>query len=742
MKDAVSRRFEPVHLNLDIYANSPDLGSSSVSSVSPVCNSRGMPNPLELNLTRRRRLHVTVAAEAAECGLACLAMVARFWGHDVDLNGLRQRFALSMSGATLRSIMEQASALGLSPRAVRAELSAVAKLKTPAILHWDLNHFVVLKSVGKQRIVIHDPAIGRREMDWATFSTHFTGVALELTPTQGFSPIQARAPTRIRDLWSGLQGVWGAVAHVLALTVALQIAVFAMPFQLQLVVDEVVFRADRELLTVLALGFGALVIVQAVIEALRSWTLTAVGSMVSFQIVGNLVRHMMRLPASWFEKRHVGDILSRLGSSTPIQDALTRGAITALVDGVMGLIAGVILFVYSPTLAGVVIAGVVLNLLLSLAAYPTMRRRMEEEIIASAKEQSHLMETVRAATIIKLMGGEATREAAWRNLFAETINASFSVGKFQIGLGFAQTILNGLQTVIVVTLAARMVIAGDGFSVGMLFAFLSFRQTFTDRLNALIAQAIQFRLLNLHLDRLGDVVQAAPDVPDTHLPAPPPQGAIELRNVSFRYGASDRLVLEAANLRIEPGEYVAFVGPSGSGKSTLLKLLLGLFPPTDGDVLLDGRPATAELLRTWRAHVGVVSQDDRLLSGSIADNIAFFDPDLDMRRVHAAAQAAQVHDEIVQMPMQYLSLVGDMGSSLSGGQKQRILLARALYRNPTILVLDEGTANLDAATEEEIARLIDSLPITRIIVAHRPLLIGRASRRVVVVNGTVEELER
>jgi ATP-binding cassette subfamily B protein RaxB len=263
----------------------------------------------------------------------------------------------------------------------------------------------------------------------------------------------------------------------------------------------------------------------------------------------------------------------------------------------------------------------------------------------------------------------------------------------------------------------------------MLFAFLSFRQTFTDRTIALINQAIQFRFLGLHLDRLGDIVTAAPEVaPAT--PARPAQvrGAIVLKDVSFRYGAADRMVLQGIDLDIGPGEFVAITGRSGGGKSTLLKLMLGLHAPTGGAVLLDGQSAAPELWRSWRERVGVVAQEDRLLSGSIADNIAFFDPDLDMQRVYAAATAARVHDEIMSMPMQYQSLVGDMGSALSGGQRQRVLLARALYRRPSVLFLDEGTANLDEATEETIADLICSLPITRIVVAHRPALIRRADR--------------
>ncbi len=590
--------------------------------------------------------------------------------------------------------------------------------------------------------MIHDPAIGVRTLPLAEVSKHFTGVVLELTPAASFRPVHARAPIRLSSLWSQMTGMGSALAQVIALSVALQIAAFAAPFQIQLVVDEAVFHADQDLLIVLALAFGALVVVQASIEALRGWALRVFGHLLSFQIVGNLVRHMMRLPADFFEKRHVGDILSRIGAVQPIQDAITRGVVAAIIDGVMAFIAAAILFFYSVTLAAIVVFAVLLHLGLVFALYPGMRHRMEEEILARAKEQSHLMESVRAATIIKLMGREAERESAWRNLYAEVTNAGISVGKYQIGFGFIQTLLSGLVNVIIIYLGARLILTGQGFSVGMLFAFLSFRQTFNERAVGFINQLVQFRLLGLHLDRLADIVTAVPETETATAQRLDVKGALKVRELSFRYGVADQFVLQDVNFEVMPGEFVAITGPSGGGKTTFLKLLLGLHRPTSGTIDLDGNRADPELWRAWRAHVGVVSQDDRLLSGTIADNIAFFDPDLDMAKVQAAAAAAQVHDEIMRAPMQYLGLVGDMGSTLSGGQRQRVLLARALYGQPRVLLLDEGTANLDEETEAAIADLIEKMPITRIVVAHRPALIRRAKRVFLVKERHITEVPR
>lgn len=681
--------------------------------------------PLQLN--RRKVLPVIRGVEAAECGLACLAMIAQYHGHKIDLNALRQRFPISMSGASLKGLMKLADQLSFSSRAVKAELEAISKLTLPAIIHWDLNHFVVLKSVDRRRLVIHDPSHGARTLTWESFSQHFTGVALELAPASGFTPLHDQQSMRLGDLWKQVSGIAPTLTQLLLLSLALQLVVFAAPFQMQLVVDEALLRSDAPLLLTLALAFGSLVILQAILEWLRGWTLQVITSMGTLQIMGSLVRHLMRLKSDFFEKRHVGDILSRLQSSRTIQDIITRGLIASIIDGVFAILASIVLFIYSPPLSLIVFGTVLINLAISLAFFPLTRSRSEEQLVESASEQSNLMENVRAATTIKLMGQEANREAHWRNLYTRYTNASIAVSKLSLTQASLQTLVNGLQTVLIIYFGARAVLAADGLSLGMLFAFLSFRQTFSDRANALIAQFFQMRLIRLHLDRLGDIVQAVPDPTDApHLSEV--EGGVTLEASAFRYGATDPWVFRNLNLSVKPGEFLAITGPSGGGKTTLLKILLGLQDPQEGRILLDGHEATPGRWRAWREQMGVVAQDDRLLSGSLVDNIAFFDPDLDMGKVVAAAMMARVHDEISRMPMGYLSLVGDMGSTLSGGQKQRILLARALYRQPRILVLDEGTANLDVETEEVVADLIKAMNITRIVVAHRPALLARADR--------------
>jgi len=677
------------------------------------------------------RLPVIYQTEATECGLACLVMMANYHGHNLDLNALRQRMSISLKGATLQSLMQMAGDLQLSTRALTLDMEHLGQLQLPAILHWDMNHFVVLKKIARGKAHIHDPGRGLVVISLAEFSKHFTGVALEVAPAIDFVPTTARMGTRISQLWTKLIGLKRAVLQTFILSVILQIMVLAMPFFLQFVIDGALPQDDLGLLAALAIGFGAIAAMRAISEAVRGWAILIYGNQLSFQMVGNVFRRLIRLPAGYFEKRHVGDIISRIGSTQPIQTALTKDAVAIIIDAAMAVLTLAVMFTFSPLLTLIVLISTALLIVMTLFIYPHMRAAQEDAIVTKAAENTYVIESIRASTSIKLFGREAAREAAWRNLYAQFVNSSIKYGQWAIWQKFAETLIVGLQVVAIVYFGARLIMTGDGsFTLGMLFAFMMFRQLFAQSMTVLLTKGVQFRLLGLHLDRLSDIIYAEAETQASGLPAASPsvRGKIELRGLSFRYSDTDPWVFKNVNCIIAAGEMVAFTGTSGGGKTTLMKLILGLYAPTQGEILIDDVPLRDFGLQNWRRHLGVVMQDDNLLSGTIADNISFFDPQIDMQAVRAAAQAAQISDDIAAMPMGYLSLVGDMGSILSGGQKQRVLLARALYHRPSVLILDEGTANLDVQTETLIGDVIEGLPLTRIIVAHRPELLRRSDK--------------
>src|SRR5215208_3023991 len=333
-----------------------------------------------LNFSGRHRLAIIQQTEAAECGLACLAMIASFHGHRIDLNTLRRRHPASLNGVTLRSLIQVANHLHLASRPLRIELEHLPELRLPAILHWDMAHFVVLKSATAKEITIHDPACGERSLTLSEASNHLTGVALELTPTEGFLPLDERQTLPLSVFWRELRGSGHALIQVVVLSIALQIMVIAAPFYMQITVDEVIARGDADLLVVLALGFGLLALITVATTALRSHVILVVQNFLHFQIGARLFHHLLRLPLAWFEKRHVGDVLSRFTSIEPVRDLLAEGLIAAVVDGIMAAATLAMIFVYSRLLAAVVLAALALYAILRLGLFRMLRMRSEAAI--------------------------------------------------------------------------------------------------------------------------------------------------------------------------------------------------------------------------------------------------------------------------------------------------------------------------------------------------------------------------
>jgi len=693
-----------------------------------------------LHFKKRSKLPVVLQTEVAECGLTCLSMIAGYHGYDTDLHSLRRRFPVSLKGATLAHIIQVAERLELSARALRVELDALESLQLPAVLHWDLNHFVVLKEVSGSKVVIHDPGRGRQVLTLDEVSKHFTGVAVEFTPTTSFKVEKAVEQVRLLDFLRATGGIKKAFVQLLVLSVLLQVFAIASPFYMQLVVDQALTTFDRDLLTVLAIGFLLLSIIKVATNSFRSWVIVYLGNTLSFQMGGNLFRHLIHLPLDFFEKRHIGDLIARFGSMDAIQKMLTTGMVSALVDGVMAVTTFIMMWLYAPKLALLVLAVVLVYTGIRLLMFRTMRELTEEGIVARAKEQSNFMESLRAIQSIKMYGKESDRQSLWKNCYADVANTRIRLGKFTVVYSSINELLFGAESVLVVYLGASMVLDG-GFSIGMLYAFIAYKTQFTQKTSALIEKLIEFKMLGLHLSRLSDIaLMEKEDLGETGAQDHDFKGELALNNLQFRYSDTDPYLFQGLNVHIKPGEAVAIVGPSGCGKSTLMKVMMGLLPANGGDISYDGRKLSELGLQGLRSNIGAVMQDDQLLSGSIADNIAFFEASPEQERIEACAKLASVHQDIAQMPMNYLSLIGDMGTTLSGGQKQRILLARALYRQPKLLFMDEATSHLDVQTERVVNQAIKALDVTRVIIAHRPETIRTADRVLLLEKGVLRDV--
>jgi len=657
-----------------------------------------------------------------------MAMIACYYGHEVDLSSLRRRFTTSLKGMDLARLIEISHALGFEARPLRSELEYLSQAHQPCILHWNLNHFVVLAGVTRKGAEIYDPASGHHCIPLSEVSKHFTGVLLELTPGASFKPAKEKEPISLRALTGRISGLGRVLMQVISLALAIELLALVMPFQIQWVVDQVLVSNDTNLLTVMTLGFLIAIALQTSLTIARAWVLSWLGATIDAQWITNLFSHLLKLPLEYFEKRHIGDIVSRFSSVQSIQNTLTGSFVEALLDGLMGSLTLIILSLYSLPLTGCVLAALALYTLLRWALYRTLWSITEEQLIYTAKQQTELMESVRGVQTIKLANKQSERKARLANATVESAKRNMHSQRITLAFGAINHGLFGVQRIALIALGAYLAIQGR-FSAGMLIAFVAYADQFGAKFGSLVDKIVEFRLLRLHAERIADIALAEPERNSTGVYSGPKiESRIDVKNLSFRYAEGEPWVLRHLDFTIQTGESVAIVGPSGCGKSTLAKILLGLLEPIEGTVEIGGVDVRKYGLENYRKLIGAVMQDDVLFAGSIADNISFFDDQATLEAIVEAAVDAEIHGEIMAMPMGYESLVGDMGSALSGGQKQRLVMARALFRKPELLILDEATSHLDVENERAINRSITKMKVTRIIIAHRKETISSADR--------------
>lgn len=679
----------------------------------------------------RHKLPFIFQSEVSECGLACLAMIAGYYGNSVALREWRAQLSPSQKGATLKDVIKMASVIGLDCRPVKLELSDITQLKLPCILHWNFNHFVVLNKITRKGAVIHDPGHGIRHISWESLSDAFTGVALEIWPGMSFQKIKVkRERTPLAHLGS-MAGLKRSFAHVILIAIAMELCVILSPFYLSTVVDEIVVTGDEQFLVVLTVGFTILMLAEKLLALARSWVLLFISTMLGLRWKMNVFRHLLSLPVRFFEKRSLGDIVSRFDSINEMQRILTATLIEAFLDGLMAIIMLALMFLYSKVLTLIVVCGMFIYAIMRWIFFSPLRKAQEDEMVSFAHQNSYLIETIRGVKALKLFDGLQERRVIWGNRLVKQINADLGVKKQHIAFMFLNGAVFGLVTILVTFIGAQKMLHGE-LTVGILLAFIAYKNQFNQRVGSMIDKAVEISMLKLHGERLGEIVlekseksYETPFVSTTLFPAGP---EIEVNNLGFQYSDYEPFVFRNVTFTVKSGESVAIVGPSGCGKTTFLNILLGVLNATEGNLAFNGIVVNETNVHLLRSITATVLQDDVLFAGSLIENIAFFAHDLDQEWVENCARLACIHDDIIRMPMGYNTMVGDMGAALSGGQKQRILLARALYKRPKLLLLDEATSHLDIDNERKVNEALKNLSVTRIIIAHRPETISSADR--------------
>ncbi|MFA0948908.1 peptidase domain-containing ABC transporter [Xanthomonas fragariae] len=637
----------------------------------------------------------------------------------------------------LDQLVEIANSLGLASRPVKLELEDIRQLTVPCILHWNMNHFVVLEGFKGKDLLIVDPAYGRRRVKVNDVDSSFTGVALELDAGPNLVKPEKVTGISLASVTGSITGLGKGLLQVFAIAAFLELLGLLVPQFLQLVVDQVLSTNDEELLTLLGVGFSTLILVRTVADYMRSWLVMWIGATLNMGWTGTVFSHLLRLPLDYFQKRNLGDVVSRFGAMNTIQQTLTTQFVVVIIDGIMTLMIAVMLLIYNEKLALVSFISAISYSLARVMYFRSLVELTSTNINVSALQHGMLIETLRGMQTIRLNNRSAERSAKFANATAEVVNTNTKIQRLTIAFTSASGLVSGGQKIAILWIGAALALKGE-LTAGMLMAFVAYSEQFTVRFAAMVDYIVNFRMLRLHGERLADIVLTAPEkfLEGTRL-GTRSSNSIEFREVSFRYSHNTAHVLKKCSFNIQDGEVVAIVGPSGCGKSTLAKILLGVLDQSSGSILIGGVDTHVLGKREVRNIAASVLQDDELFSGSVMDNISFFDPVATLEKCQLAARKASIDTEIEAMTMGYQSMIGDMGATLSGGQKQRILLARAFYREPKILVLDEATSNLDLNNESQVCNAVRAAGVTTLIIAHRPQTIASADRAILLKQGQI-----
>lgn len=690
----------------------------------------------QLDLKLRRTVPLVHQTESAECGMACLAMICGHYGKNIDLITLRRQFNLSSRGTTLSGLINSATELGLATRPLSLELNELNALRMPCILHWEFNHFVVLTSIRGSHAIVHDPAQGRRSVGLTELSQSFTGVALETWPGGGFTAETRRNRIGLGSLMRNIHGLKTTLGKIFCLSLVIETINLVIPVGTQLVMDHSIPGKDHSLLTLICVGLMLFILLRTAVSMVRAWSSLVLSASIKIQWQSGLFSHLLKLPLSYFERRKLGDIQSRFGSLNTLQETFTGSIVGALMDGIMVIGVLVMMILYGGWLTWFVLGFTLTYILIRLSTYEIYRQLSEESLVKDARSKSYFMETLYGIATIKMQGMSDRRGMQWLNLEVDTVNSEIKVTKMDLLFGGINAFIVACDHILLLWLGAYLVIDNQ-MTIGMFIAFGGFREQFTDRISSLIDFLLQFRMMSLHNERISDIAlneqePRKPDIPGCITMRPV---SLETIDLSYRYDSHSFPVFSEFSIRIIPGENVAITGPSGAGKTTLMRVLCGLLEPDTGKVVVDGVDIKQIGVNNYHKIIGCVMQDDKLFSGSIRDNICGFDDDIDEIWMVECAKASCIHDIITKMPMGYATLIGELGEGLSGGQKQRVFIARALYRKPGILFMDEATSSLDHESEKYVNHAIKELNITRVIIAHRETTISSADR-VIFLNTT------
>lgn len=685
-----------------------------------------------------KRVPFISQTEIAECGLACLSMIASAHGQIVDLSTLRQRFNCSTRGTTVRDLVQIAGDLGFACKVLRLELLQLSSLRLPAILHWSFNHFVVLESFSRKGAIILDPSQSRRLVNSSELNQNFTGIAVEISPIIDIrNTVPKSQSIRSRDLWPRHLNLGLDVTKIIALSFLIQVSVLLVPLSLASAMEcfQVSIAAYSGMICLLI--FLSIGVVAHTARFVRGLLMLRIAPIIAMEVMQSIMHRLLSIDMRWFAKRTIGDVIDRISSTSYIHKFILGEGLVCAVDFAVIFVALAFGAWVNILLSVVIFFSLSLKTLVYLLFSPLIEQQILDQTVRQARQNTILIDIVRTIRSLKLANCEHGRVASWLLSYTKLIRSENALNSTNLTIEYLDNLLGAL-TLSGILGSAFFQKDGVQNTAVTSFSFIVLYQILSTSFDRILRAYLAYKNMRVHLDRLADVLYAeAEENAQGWEPADDHKflGKVTIRDVRFGYSNLEPEIICGINLEIQAGEFVAITGASGSGKSSLLKLLLRMEKPTTGVILFDHSDIGLMSKATFALRVSAVLQDDTLLTGTIRDNISLFDPQPDGERLRRAAEMACIHDDIASMPMKYNTFVSESSAHMSGGQKQRIILARALYKNPSVLIVDEPTSNLDVDTERRINGNIAGLRITRIMVAHRPESIDAADRVIRIEAG-------
>ncbi len=690
-----------------------------------------------------RRYPFVEQQSVSDCGAACLVMVSRYWGKRFNLNRLRDMSNVDRNGASLKGLATAAESIGFSTRPVKASLDRLAQQTLPAIGHWEGKHYIVVYEITRSRVIVADPAIGQRSLTHTAFKAGWTGYTLLLQPTALLKQTTETSQP-FWQFWELVKPYRLILIEIFVASVLIQIFGLITPLFTQLLLDRVVVQ--RSDLTLNAVGTGLLIfsLFRVAMSGLRQYLLDHTANKVDLALIVGFIHHVFQLPLGYFESRYVGDIVSRLQENRKIQRFLTGESLSILLDLLTVFVYLGLMFWYSWKMALLTLIVVPPFALLALIATPFLQRVSREIFNTANSEMGYLIQSLTGIRTIKSMAVEQNVRWHWEELFGQAIRKTFSGQLISNNLQMFSGAIEAIVTTLLLWFGAWQVIQNQ-LTIGQLIAFHMLFGNVMRPFQRLTVFWNELQEVLIAIERINDVIDASPEEDMQHQVKqilPTIRGHLCFQQVTFRYHPeSDINTLENISFAAQPGQMIALVGRSGSGKTTLAKLVLGLYPVTEGKILIDGYDINRLSLQSFRHQIGVVDQDTFLFGGTIRENISISKPQASLAEVLAAAQLAGAHEFIKKLPMGYETQIGEGGGMLSGGQRQRLAIARALLGNPRILILDEATSHLDTESERIIQNNLGHIlqDRTTLVIAHRLSTVRHADLILVLDQGVLIE---